>query len=189
MASCRMVSNTGCSSPGELEMTFRTSELAVCCCSAAASCSRASASSRVRMLTCPSRSARVELTERASGGALLRLGLIALVCCAFPGLRLIGLALSHKAPHLGLRPLLTHHGSLVLHSKTGRSMSASGQLRPIDDVRGVSAIPLIATEMMHRGKRRKGPLAEVGGASGGFITPTRRVTPWPLLDRACRSLQ
>src|SRR5262249_41898113 len=29
-----MVSNTGCSSPGDLEMTFSTSELAFCCCSA-----------------------------------------------------------------------------------------------------------------------------------------------------------
>src|SRR5262244_956578 len=40
-----MASKTGCSSPGELEMTRRTSEAAVCC-------SRASASSRVRASSC-----------------------------------------------------------------------------------------------------------------------------------------
>ena len=38
-----MVSNTGSSSPGELEMTCRTSEVAVCCCSD----SRSSLSRRV----------------------------------------------------------------------------------------------------------------------------------------------
>src|SRR5215831_16733376 len=40
-----MVSNTGASSPGEPEMTFSTSDVAVCC-------SSASASSRVRASSC-----------------------------------------------------------------------------------------------------------------------------------------
>src|SRR5262249_18282923 len=57
-----------------------TSALAVCC-------SRASASSRVRALTCACRSARVELAGRAS--ALLRLGFIVPPCCVFTGLRVI----------------------------------------------------------------------------------------------------
>ncbi len=38
---------------------------------------------------------------------------------------------------------------------TGTSMLALGHLRPIDDVRGMSVIPLIATEMMHRGELRR----------------------------------
>src|ERR1700756_3872354 len=63
-------------------MTLSTSEVAVCC-------SRASASSRVRALTCSCRSARVELAGGAAVGALLRLGFFVLLCCVFAGLRLI----------------------------------------------------------------------------------------------------
>src|SRR5215471_4428718 len=44
--------NTGSNSPGELEMTRSTSEVAVCCSSDSASCSRASASSWVRASSC-----------------------------------------------------------------------------------------------------------------------------------------
>src|SRR5262245_30561863 len=47
-----MVSNTGCRLPGELEMTRRTSAVAVCCSSALERCPRASASSRVRASSC-----------------------------------------------------------------------------------------------------------------------------------------
>jgi hypothetical protein len=43
VAFANMASNTGSSSPGELLMTWRTSEVAVCCCSD----SRSSFSSRV----------------------------------------------------------------------------------------------------------------------------------------------
>jgi hypothetical protein len=43
---------TGSSSPGELEMTFSTCEVAVCCSNASAICLRASASSRVRFSSC-----------------------------------------------------------------------------------------------------------------------------------------
>src|SRR5258708_1655862 len=74
--------NTDSSSPGELLMACRTSEVAICC-------SNASASSRVRALTCSCRSARVELAGRASVGVLLRLGFVVLACCAFAGLRVI----------------------------------------------------------------------------------------------------
>src|SRR5262245_9387163 len=49
--------NTGSSSPGEVEMTFNTSEVAVCCSSASASCLRASASSRVCSSGCFCKSA------------------------------------------------------------------------------------------------------------------------------------
>src|SRR6476660_5221696 len=63
-------------------MTCNTSAVAVCW-------SRASASSRVRALTCSCRSARVELAERAAVGALLRLGFVVLPRCGFAGLRLI----------------------------------------------------------------------------------------------------
>src|SRR5262249_17349103 len=47
-----MVSNTDCRLPDELEMTRNTSDVAVCCSSASESCSRASASSRVRASSC-----------------------------------------------------------------------------------------------------------------------------------------
>src|SRR5262249_36134799 len=47
-----MVSNTSLSSPGELEMTCRTSEVAVCCSRASERCPRTSASSRVRASSC-----------------------------------------------------------------------------------------------------------------------------------------
>jgi hypothetical protein len=40
--------NTGCTSPGELLMTRRTSEVAVCCCRASVNSRRALASSRLR---------------------------------------------------------------------------------------------------------------------------------------------
>ena len=49
-----MASNTGSSSPGELEMTCSTSEVAVCCSSASVSCFRASAS-RARRASARSR--------------------------------------------------------------------------------------------------------------------------------------
>src|SRR5215472_7520019 len=51
-AFARMVWNTGSKSPGELEMTRSTSEVAVCCSSASERCPRASASSRVRASSC-----------------------------------------------------------------------------------------------------------------------------------------
>src|SRR5262249_18120687 len=52
-----IVVNTGLSSPGELEITPSTSEVAVCCSSASARCSRASWSSRLYFSSCCSRSA------------------------------------------------------------------------------------------------------------------------------------
>src|SRR6516164_11231354 len=63
-------------------MTLSTSAVAICC-------SRASASWRVRALTCSCRSARVELAGGAAVGAWLRLGFFVLLCCAFAGLRLM----------------------------------------------------------------------------------------------------
>jgi len=89
VAFARIDWNTGSSTPGELEMTRSTSEVAVCCSSASSSCFRVSASSRVRAPTCSCRSATVDLPRRVAVGALLRLGLVVLPCCAFLGLRLI----------------------------------------------------------------------------------------------------
>src|SRR5262249_49348352 len=63
-------------------MTFNTSAVAVCC-------SRASASSRVRALTCSCRPSRVGLTGRAAAGALLRLGLGRAAVPRFRWLRLM----------------------------------------------------------------------------------------------------
>jgi hypothetical protein len=104
VAFASMAWNTGPSSPGDELMTRSTSDAAVCC-------SRASASSRVRALTCSCRLAR-ELAGRASVGALLRLGFVVLACCAFAGLRLIvrrcltepfTWAGDHRLPHHGVR--------------------------------------------------------------------------------------
>jgi len=58
VAFSRMAWNTGSSWPGELLMTCRTSEVAVCCSSASARCSRASTSSCLYFSSCCSRSAR-----------------------------------------------------------------------------------------------------------------------------------
>ena len=49
------------SSPGELEMTFSTSEVAVCCSRASDSCLRVSACSRRSSRSCFSKSVRVEM--------------------------------------------------------------------------------------------------------------------------------
>jgi hypothetical protein len=38
-------------------------------------------------------------------------------------------------------------------------MSAQGQFLPIESIGGVSALPLIATELLRQGERRKGPIA------------------------------
>src|SRR5262249_13150341 len=61
VAFAKIASNTGSSSPGELEMTRNTSEVAVCC-------SRASASSR---LSCSSRSERVARIRPTRGLAFV----------------------------------------------------------------------------------------------------------------------
>ena len=60
--------NTGSSSPGELEMTFSTSAVAVCCSNASDSCLRVSAFSRRSSRSCFSKSVRVEM-RRLHGGA------------------------------------------------------------------------------------------------------------------------
>ena len=52
-ACASIASNTGSSSPGDPLMTWRTSEVAVCCANASARCVRASASSRSRASSCP----------------------------------------------------------------------------------------------------------------------------------------
>src|SRR6516164_3086494 len=53
-----MVPNTGSNPPGELEMTCKTSAVALCCSSASARSSRASLSLRSYVSSCCSRSAR-----------------------------------------------------------------------------------------------------------------------------------
>jgi hypothetical protein len=53
-----IVLNAGSSSPGELLMTWSTSDVAACCSNASARCCRASARSRLYFSSCCSRSAR-----------------------------------------------------------------------------------------------------------------------------------
>src|SRR5262245_53360427 len=104
-----MVSNTGCTSVGELEIIPNISVVAVCC-------SRASASSRVRALTCSCR-LEVELATRAAVGAFLRLGFVVLPCCGFAALRLI---VRHRLTEPCLGPATIHYHimrSVVHHSK------------------------------------------------------------------------
>src|SRR6516165_3256529 len=62
-----MALNTARSSPGELEMTLSTSEVAVCCSNASVRCSRASASSRLHASSCSSKSARGSRLRPARG--------------------------------------------------------------------------------------------------------------------------
>src|SRR5262249_39548579 len=70
-------SNTGASSPDELEMTFSTSEVAVCC-------SSASFSSRARALICSCGPAAEKLQRGAVFGALWRFNVLGR--CVFPSL-------------------------------------------------------------------------------------------------------
>src|SRR5262249_33671840 len=58
VAFASMASKTGCNLPCEPEMTSSTSDVAVCCSSASARCSRASTSSCLYFSSCCSRSAR-----------------------------------------------------------------------------------------------------------------------------------
>src|SRR5262249_34451641 len=82
-------SKTGWTLLGELLMTLRISEVAVCCSSASARRFCASASSRVSALTCSCRSAWAEPAGRAAIAALFRSGFVVLACCVFVGSRLI----------------------------------------------------------------------------------------------------
>src|ERR1700756_168505 len=101
-------------------MTLSTSEVAVCC-------SRASASSRVRALTCSCRSATVELAWRAAVGALLRLGFFVLLCCVFAGLRFMAQRRLTEPFSLGRRPYdTTPRGAVVHHSKIGCRLAGMG---------------------------------------------------------------
>ncbi len=145
-----MAPNTGSSSPGELEMTRSTSEVAVCC-------SRASASSRVRALTCSCRSARVELAGRASVGVLLRLGSVVLACCAFAGLRaIVRRRLTEPFPWADDHTL-PHHEVRCAPQQNSLSTGSCGSNAPdrqAPDPRGMSAMPPTATESMLATNRR-----------------------------------
>src|SRR5262249_2683039 len=77
VAFASMASKTGPSSPGELEMTFKTSDVAVCC-----SC--ASFSSRVRALICSCGPAAENLRRRAVLGVFWRFNVLGR--CVLPSL-------------------------------------------------------------------------------------------------------
>ena len=129
MRGLRYLPYTGSRSPGDELITPSISEAAVCCSSASTSCFRASASSRVRALTCSCRSARVELVGRAAVGALLRLGFVVLPCCVFAGLRLI-LRRRLTEPCLGPTTVGYHiMRAVVHHSKIGCLLSEMGHNR------------------------------------------------------------
>src|SRR5262245_14750372 len=127
-----IASNTGLSSPGELETIRSTSEVAVCC-------SRASANSRVRKATCSCRLATVELRRRAAVGALLRFGFVVSPCRFLARLRLIvRRRLTERSP----RPTtIPYHivRSVVHHSKFGCRLAAQRQERRIRTVCNISA--------------------------------------------------
>ncbi len=50
---------------------------------------------------------------------------------------------------------------VVHHSKVGCSTSATGQQRPIRTVDDESGLPPTADELVRRGERRRGPIAEM----------------------------
>jgi hypothetical protein len=103
---------------------------------------RASASSRVRALTCSCRSARVELAWRAAGfGALLRSGLVVLACCVFAGLRLI-VRRRLTEPFTGADDhTLPHHGVRCAPQQVHPRLAAMGQTRPWRHVGVESVLP------------------------------------------------
>src|SRR5262245_7564817 len=110
-----MVSNTGLRSPGEVEMTCRTSDVAVCC-------SRVSANSRARKETCSCRSAIEELRRRTAVGVHLRFGLVVLACRVVAGFRLVvcrRCRLTWALPWINHHTLPHHRGSVVRRSKGG----------------------------------------------------------------------
>lgn len=83
-------SNTGASSPDELEMTRSTSEVAVCCSKASFNSRRLSANVRFRLsFLAPRRSVTVGSLQRLADRALLRVGFVAFPCRAFASLRFI----------------------------------------------------------------------------------------------------
>jgi drug/metabolite transporter (DMT)-like permease len=60
-----------------------------------------------------------------------------------------------------------HAGALfagVMPLMVAMLAAARGQTRPIDDVCAMSALPPIATELVRRGKRRKGPRGNIKGS-------------------------
>ena len=129
-------------------MTLSTSEVAACY-------SRASASSRVRALTCSCRSARVELSERTAVCALLRLGFVALPRCVFAALRLIvrrRLTEPSHGPtsiHYHTMRSVVHHSTIRCRlAATGQNPNASQtpvcQLPPAADLRRIGPGPLRA---------------------------------------------
>src|SRR5262245_57350579 len=130
-----MASNTGPSSPGDELITRNTSEVAVCC-------SRASASSRVRALTCSRRSARVELAGRAAVGTSLHSGFVVLACCVFAGLRLI--VRRRLAEPFPWATTIRYHiiRSVVHHSKIRCRLAAMGHFRQIGTLRTLMGCPL-----------------------------------------------
>src|SRR5262245_11241704 len=129
-------------------MTRSTSEVAVCW-------SRASASSRVRALTCSCRSARVEPAWRAAVGALLRSGFVVLACCVFAGLRPI-------ARRRLTEPLSLSNDYTLAHREVRRApqeircrLAATGHSRRFGIGR-VSAHPYIPDILGARFTRRDG---------------------------------
>src|SRR5262249_4773502 len=118
--------NTASSSPGELEMTRRTSANAF-------SRSIASFSSLVRASSFSFRSATEGLLWRAAVGALLRSGFVVLACCVFAGLRLIVRRRLTEPLSLGDDHTLPHHEVRCAPQQNSLSIGSYGSnsaLRP-----------------------------------------------------------
>jgi hypothetical protein len=92
--------------------------------------SRASASSRVRALTCCCRSARVELACRVAVRALSRLGFVVLLRCVFAGLRVVVRRRLTEPSH-GPTTIHYHIVRAVVHHSTIRCrLAAMGHSLP-----------------------------------------------------------
>jgi len=104
---------------GEPEIALRISAVAACC-------SRASANSRARKLTCSCKSASEELRRRTVVGAVLRFGLVVLRCSRFERFRLT-VPRRPTCPSRQQTALTYHIVKLaVQHSKLGRRLAGLG---------------------------------------------------------------
>jgi hypothetical protein len=157
------MSNTDCRSPGDVLMTFSTSLVAVCC-------SRASASSRVRAVTCSCKSAFDERLRRATAIVAPRFGFGVLPRRAFAALPPVVARRFMPAPGSGggIVPALT--STLVGGRKRlwHWPMSALGHKATWRPNSAMSAVPPLATEVrLLSGSLLRQTIPSVGQPSSG----------------------
>jgi len=180
------VSNTGCRSPAEVEMTLSTLEVAVCCSSASARCCCDSASSQVLWSSCFCRPAALGLRRRAALGAVPRFCPVGLRCCVFEGFRLtvpcrltypsrwrttvaVKTRISLFRPYVGFGQLRTYRPTkLCARSAKTRSRrpAVACQLPPAVDIK---KSPRPTSDRGEENYRREGVHHPMGGSCKRFF--------------------